>query len=71
MAVHQMLICLFVVFILNFFQKLIEDVVSVAVGDDYAVPQAKQISNAALIDCLVSLALFFQQEIEVDCWLDD
>ena len=66
-----MLISLFVVLILNFFQKLIEDVVGVAVGNDYAVSQAKQISNAALIDCLLCLALLFQEEMKVDSWLDD
>lgn len=71
MAVHQVLICFFVVLILNFFQKLVEDVVCIAVGDDDAIPQAKQISNAAFVDCLISLALFFQDEMKVDCWLND
>lgn len=66
-----MLISLFVVLILNFFQKLIEDVVGVAVGNDNAVSQAKQISNAALIYCLLCLALLFQEEMKIDCWLDD
>lgn len=71
MAVHKMLVCLFVVLISDFFQKLIEDIVGVAIGDDDAISQAKQISNAALIDWIFSFALLFQKEMKVNCWLDN
>lgn len=69
MTVHEVLICLFVVFIINFFQELIEDVMGVAVGDDDAISQTQQISNAALIDWIFCLSLFFQEEMKVDCRL--
>lgn len=71
MAVHKVLISFFVVLILNFFQKLIEDVVGIAVGDDDAVSKAEQISYAAFIDWTFCLALLFQEEMKVDCWLHD
>lgn len=64
-----MLISLFVVLILNFFQELIEDVMGVAVGNDDTVSQTEQVSNAALIDWIFCLSLFFQEEMKVDCWL--
>lgn len=41
----------------------------VAVGDDDAISQTQQISNAALIDWIFCLSLFFQEEMKVDCRL--
>lgn len=71
MAVHEVLISFFVVLVLNFFQKLIENVVSITVGDDDAVSEAEQISNAAFIGWIFCLALLFQKEMKVDCRLHD
>ena len=66
-----MLVCLFVVLIRNLFQELIEDVVGVTIGNYDTVSQTKQISNAAPIDWIFSLTLFFQNEMKVYCRLDD